>query len=188
MRNAAIPFACLAVAGMLASCASARPRAATAAERKLGAQVETVLYDGEMRAREGDLLLVRTAGGAVRITADQPGSADVADGVVEDSIRGQMSLDPMLAGVPIDVDCDDGVVRLAGDVADHDQAARAIRIALETDGVVAVETRMAWIPRRELARLRAEELALRARRDELKKENEEKERAVAAKEKASARE
>jgi osmotically-inducible protein OsmY len=66
----------------------------------------------------------------------------VASAAVTSKIKAKMALDDAVKAADIDVDTDDGVVTLTGDVASADERRRALRIATETDGVTRVVDRL----------------------------------------------
>jgi hypothetical protein len=155
---------------VLTACgAAARPPVATPAEQALAARLDELAYQGGLRASAAGVTLIRLDSGTVRIvrTAGERGAIASAgrsrifvggpfareipssrgDLRIEAEVRGAASTDPLLAGMDLDVDVDGGVVRLMGDLTTAEQAARAVDIALDTPGVVAVESRCAWLPR-----------------------------------------
>lgn len=144
--------------GTAVACAhTTRPPEPTTAERALADRMEAIAYEGEDRADVHGVLLERTTAGAVLArTAAAPAAADMPaerDIATENAIRGKISTDPILAATNLDVDVDDGVVRISGDLSAPEQAARAVTIALGEPGVVAVESRVSWIPEKDHLRL-----------------------------------
>lgn len=143
--------------GAAVACGHARPAAPTGVERALADRLEGIAYEGEGKAVVAGVKLERTTAGAIRAEAqDAPPPADLPaerDVTTEASIRGKLSTDPMLAATNLDVDVDDGVVRLSGDLVGPEQAARAVTIALAEPGVRAVESRCSWIPEQDHLRL-----------------------------------
>jgi osmotically-inducible protein OsmY len=62
--------------------------------------------------------------------------ADVtANARISTAIKAKLVEDPGLRALTINVDTTDGVVTLSGTVSSHDEIARAVALALETDGV-----------------------------------------------------
>ena len=51
------------------------------------------------------------------------------------AIKARLVAEPGLSSFSINVDTTDGLVTLSGKVSSHDQVARAVQLALETDGV-----------------------------------------------------
>jgi hyperosmotically inducible protein len=64
------------------------------------------------------------------------------DPVILATIKAQLALDPMVSALAIDVDVDDGVVTLQGDVEDEAAHARAVSIARAVAGVKEVRDRL----------------------------------------------
>ena len=81
--------------------------------------------------------LART-GVVVRKKAQQVGSAiadTAANAKVTAAIKTKYAVDPKLSSLKISVDATDGLVTLSGTVSSHEEIGRAIKLALETDGV-----------------------------------------------------
>ena len=81
------------------------------------------------------------AGVVVREKARQAGNvfADAAANArTTASIKGKLIAEPGLSALSINVDTTDGLVTLSGTAANHEQIAKAVRLALETDGVIKV--------------------------------------------------
>jgi osmotically-inducible protein OsmY len=64
--------------------------------------------------------------------------AAVETGVVTSKIKAKMALDDVVRAAHVDVDTDGTVVTLTGDVESAEERRRALRIAMETDGVTKV--------------------------------------------------
>jgi hypothetical protein len=153
------------------------PPAPSAEERELAASLEAVAYGGAVtgaatvkdgrgepatervvggRVSEG-LILTRTPSSALLVErAREPVAVAVHhrdDVAVEDALRGTLATDRVGSRYNVDVDVDDGVVLLAGDVKDAIVAAHLVRLAIRTKGVRAVESWLTWPPRAELERL-----------------------------------
>jgi hypothetical protein len=81
--------------------------------------------------------LART-GRVIREKAKKTGDA-IADATanarITTTIKSKLVQDSGLAAFKIDVDTTDGVVTLSGNVSSHDEIAKAMNLALETDGV-----------------------------------------------------
>lgn len=77
-------------------------------------------------------------GQVIREKARQAGSAisdAAANARTTTTIKAKLLKEPNISSLKIDVDTTDGVVTLSGKVASHDQIARAMSLALETEGV-----------------------------------------------------
>ena len=84
--------------------------------------------------------LART-GPIVREKAQSAGHAiadATADARLTAAIKGRLLAEPGLASFQIHVASSDGLVTLAGRLENHDQLARAVKIAVETEGVTKV--------------------------------------------------
>jgi hypothetical protein len=131
------------------ACAMAHNRRPiTPAERSLAADLDRVQYGGEPKVEEAGFTIVRTDGGALRAAkdgrdpeAERPGADDAA---IEAALRAKLSRDSNIGGLGIDVDVVRGVVLFSGHIEDGAVAARAVEIALDVRGVVAVESRLGW--------------------------------------------
>lgn len=91
----------------------------------------------EIRADEIKDELARS-GRVVRQKAKQVGAAiaNAADNArITTAIKTRLIAEPQLSALTINVDTTDGLVTLSGTVSSHDQIARAMQIALDTDGV-----------------------------------------------------
>ena len=66
----------------------------------------------------------------------------VTSAALTSKIKAKMALDDLVEAGDIDVDTDDGVVTLAGNVGSKDEQQRAVRIATETAGVTKVVNRL----------------------------------------------
>ena len=93
-------------------------------------------FDGDKIKDE----LART-GRVIREKAKQAGDviADATENArITGTIKGKLVQDSGLAAFKIDVDTTDGVVTLSGTVSTHEEIARAVDLALGTDGVYKV--------------------------------------------------
>ncbi len=85
---------------------------------------------------------------ATEIARSTEGVSDVVnamrinDGTLADAVRKALAADPVLAGVPIEVDSRNGYVRLISNDTNRDQRERAFAVASKVDGVKEVEDRM----------------------------------------------
>ena len=81
------------------------------------------------------------AGVVIRQKAAQIGTAiaeTTADARTTGTIKARLLSEPGISSMNIDVNTTGGVVTLAGSVGSHEEVAKAMRIALETEGVVKV--------------------------------------------------
>ncbi|MCI0745628.1 MAG: BON domain-containing protein, partial [Verrucomicrobia subdivision 3 bacterium] len=53
-------------------------------------------------------------------------------------IKGKLLKEPGLSSLSINVDTTDGLVTLSGTVPSHEEVAKAVRLAMETEGVTKV--------------------------------------------------
>lgn len=107
------------------------------AERVKEAIKDTV---GEIRAEDIKKELERTsmvvrekAAKASAIFSDAAANARIST-----TVKAKLLTEPSLSALTINVDTTDGLVTLSGTVSSHEQIARAVRIALDTDGVTKV--------------------------------------------------
>lgn len=94
----------------------------------------------DVRVEEVRQELERT-GLVIRQKAAQIGTAIVestADARITGAIKAKLLSEPGVSSIGIDVNTTGGVVTLAGSVSSHEEVAKAMRIALDTDGVVKV--------------------------------------------------
>jgi osmotically-inducible protein OsmY len=81
------------------------------------------------------------AGVVIRQKAAQIGTTiaeSTADARITGAIKARLLSEPGISSMGIDVNTTGGVVTLAGSVGPHEEVAKAMRIALETEGVVKV--------------------------------------------------
>lgn len=102
-------------------------------------QVATSLKDklGEIRVEDIREELSRT-GTVIREKAKAAGQSiagATANARITAAIKTKLIGEPGLSAFNINVDTTDGLVTLSGKVESHDQVARAVKLALETDGV-----------------------------------------------------
>jgi len=77
-------------------------------------------------------------GTVVRRKAEKVGAAiadAAANAKITAAIKAKLAVDSQLSSLKISVDTTDGLVTLSGSVGAYDEIGKAIRIALETDGV-----------------------------------------------------
>lgn len=104
--------------------------------------------------RAGDRLFSRAADGAVSVSRDAQNATGMAASVTTDAlittkIRSKLIVDDLVRAGDINVDTDAGVVTLRGAVRTPAEAERAIDLALQTDGVARVVSRLDWPSRAE---------------------------------------
>lgn len=100
-------------------------------------------------ADAGKYALQAVGSGTVRVWDRTKALAGAAGGAVEDGwittkVKSEYAVDPMVKATNINVDTNDGVVRLTGYVQSPEAAQRAIQTALATKGVVAVDSNLAF--------------------------------------------
>ena len=94
---------------------------------------------------------IERTGLVIRQKAAQIGTAIVestADARVTGAIKARLLSEPGVSSMGIDVNTTGGVVTLAGSVGSHEEVAKAMKIALETDGVVKVISTLQVRPKR----------------------------------------
>lgn len=116
--------------------------------RSLGAGGRQPVAGGRGTARDVEH---RAQGTGADGTGTEGTGAD--DAAIEAAVRGLFSTDPLLSPLDLDVDVDDGIVFLAGDVRSREAAARALLLSLEAPGARAVESRLTWVPLEDRIRL-----------------------------------
>lgn len=117
----------------------------TSTRRKAGAPDSSLAHDAGRIFRDVRVDDVRQeverTGLVIRQKAAQIGTAiaeSTADARITGAIKAKLLSEPGLSSMGIDVNTTAGVVTLAGSVGSHDEVARAMRIALDTEGVVKV--------------------------------------------------
>jgi hyperosmotically inducible protein len=84
---------------------------------------------------------IERTGTVVREKAKKAGSAladATADARVTAAVKSKLATESALSVFSIHVETTDGLVTLSGSVDSHEQVARAVQLALDTDGVVKV--------------------------------------------------
>jgi hyperosmotically inducible periplasmic protein len=113
---------------------SARVAVTGAADR-----VKSVVQSKVGEIRTDDIKRELERGGmVVREKITKAGSAisdATADARTTAAIKGKLLKEPGLASLSISVDTTDGLVTLSGTARSHEEVAKAVRIALETEGV-----------------------------------------------------
>jgi hyperosmotically inducible protein len=105
-------------------------------------KVKQTIQDAVSEINLEDIKAELARGGlVVREKAKRAGAA-VADAAtnarITATIKTKLLTEPGLSGLSINVDTTDGFVTLSGTVSSADQVARAVRIALDTEGVYKV--------------------------------------------------
>lgn len=105
-------------------------------------KVEKAIKDavGEIRTEDIKKELEKTSM-VVREKAARAGevlSGAAANARISSTIKAKLITEPTLSALTINVDTTDGLVTLSGTVSSHEQIAKAVRIALDTEGVTKV--------------------------------------------------
>ena len=95
----------------------------------------TIAADGSERRQDAN---TATASGEVREAAEEAGD-EVSDAWITSKVKTQLVADDDIAGLTINVETEDNVVRLIGDVPNAAVHAEAVRIAQTTQGVARVD-------------------------------------------------
>jgi hypothetical protein len=102
-------------------------------------RVKTTVQDKVSDIRTDDIKReLERAGMVVRDKVTKAGEAisdATADGRITATIKGRFLKEPGLSSLGISVDTTDGLVTLSGTTGSHEEVAKAVRIALETEGV-----------------------------------------------------
>src|SRR5919202_670460 len=77
----------------------------------------------------------------VKATAVKTGAA-VSDAEITTAVKSKITANKTLSGASIDVDTNDGVVTLSGNVKTAAERSRAVRLARQTKGVKRVEDKL----------------------------------------------
>lgn len=122
---------------LLVACAH-QPATVATSDDALGSAYDQVASGKKPKARSGGYLIEKS-GDSVRVVREAPSGGvgpDVTDAWITARVKGK------LAGV--EVDSKDGVVTLRGNVASRDQAMKALRDSLATDGVTGVRSELQY--------------------------------------------
>jgi BON domain len=106
---------------------------------------EQVVSGGQASVHEGGYLVERAGGSAVRVARDSPGgglSSEVSDAGITARVKSSLGLDQEATSGRIQVGTSAGVVTLSGQAASREEAMKAVRTALDTDGVTAVDSEL----------------------------------------------
>jgi hyperosmotically inducible protein len=102
-------------------------------------RVKTTVQEKASEIRTEDVKReLERAGMVVREKVTKAGEAisdATADARTTATIKGKLLKEPGLSSLGISVDTTDGLVTLSGTVPSHEELAKAVRIALETEGV-----------------------------------------------------
>jgi hyperosmotically inducible periplasmic protein len=123
-------------------------RAARSSSTSFAQDASRILRD--IRVEDVRQELERT-GLVIRQKAAQIGTIIIestADARITGAIKARLLSEPGVSSMGIDVNTTGGIVTLAGSVSSHEEVARAMRIALETDGVVKVISTLQVRPRK----------------------------------------
>jgi osmotically-inducible protein OsmY len=105
---------------------------------------DTVRETVKDTVRDGVRSAARETGAEVKERAEEA----VTAAALTSKIKAKMALDDVVNASDIDVDTEESVVTLTGDVRSADERRRAVRIATETAGVTKVVDRLAIANRR----------------------------------------
>jgi hyperosmotically inducible protein len=110
---------------------------------------DSVKSGAQATARFGGYVIDRTESGAVRayrVSREKVGGGGeaISDAYLAGKVKSRLSQDPAVDAHGVHVDADAGVVTLRGTVASDAQAAQAVRDALETGGVYAVNSELQY--------------------------------------------
>lgn len=126
----------------------ARSQVVTNAQRAATA-IRNSLYEvGAEEVKDAKDQIART-GTVVREKAKSAGQSiagAAANAKTTATIKTKLVTEPGLPSMSINVDTTDGLVTLSGKVESHEQVARAVKLALETDGVHKVISTLQIVP------------------------------------------
>lgn len=160
----------------MAACAQTDAGITTAVKSRLAADDEVKAYQIDVDTNEKVVTLsgnVDTAGAKTRAaeiarntdgvanvvdniqvtgaTASEPRPSDAeramyTDGSLTAAVKSKLMGDPVVSALRIDVDTEDGVVTLSGDVRSEAEKEQALKLARETEGVTSVTDRLTVRP------------------------------------------
>jgi hyperosmotically inducible protein len=106
-------------------------------------------------ASTGAYLVSRAGNQTVRVIRETPRETAnaVSDGWITTKVKTKLGFEPEVKAGGVNVDTEAGVVTLKGVVKSEDEAMRAIETALDTDGVVAVDSQLQWPTRAARSRI-----------------------------------
>jgi osmotically-inducible protein OsmY len=114
-------------------------------EDELGRAYESVVSGAKDTARAGGYLIEKAGDSGVRVVREAPigGLArDVTDTWITAKVKGKLATDKDVKSSKMHVHTDAGLVTLEGTVESRGEALKAVRDALETDGVTAVNSEL----------------------------------------------
>jgi hyperosmotically inducible protein len=126
-------------------CSSTR-QAARETGDTLASAYHRVASGASETARSGAYMLSRAGDQTVRVIqeAQRETANAVSDGWITTKVKTKLGSERGVKAGDINVDTEAGVVTLRGGVKSEDEAMRAIESALDTDGVVAVDSQLQW--------------------------------------------
>jgi osmotically-inducible protein OsmY len=115
---------------------------------------DSVKSGAQQTAQVGGLWLQKAGEGAVKVVdrTYTPTRRYVEDGLITTRVKSAYATDPVVKGSKVHVETERGVVTLRGVVDSPGQAEEAIRKALQTPGVVAVDSKLTFPAERKQAR------------------------------------
>lgn len=119
------------------------------ASDSLASAYDAVRAGGKTVKRAGGYVLDRTEEGGVRFYREtQKGfgkaGGELSDAYLTGKVKAKLAADPGVEASAINVDTDNRVVTLRGEVPDRQAALRAVEDALDTDGVNEVHSLLDW--------------------------------------------
>jgi osmotically-inducible protein OsmY len=127
--------------------ALALARGANAGPKAFGHAYQQVASGAETTARVDGLKLERTGQGQVMAVDEHAVTSAVipqSDSAVTSRVEGNLATDVDVKASRVHVQTNNGVVALSGNVKHARAAEAAIRLALDTDGVTAVNSSLTW--------------------------------------------
>src|SRR5207302_10806424 len=117
------------------------------AEDALGRAYESVASGSQDSARGGGYLIEKAGDNGVRVVREAPIGGlgrDVTDAWITTKVKTKLATDKDVKSRGVHVDTDAGLVTLRGNIDSRAQAMKAVRDALETDGVTAVSSELQY--------------------------------------------
>jgi len=115
------------------------------ADDQFGRAYETVASGSKQSAHGGGYLIERAGDNTVRVVREAPAGGlgrDVSDAWITAKIKGKLAADGDVKSREVHVHTDAGMVTLEGNVPSREQALKALRDTLNTDGVTAVDSQL----------------------------------------------
>lgn len=145
---------CLAAGGLVAGCSHGQMKQQAASA---GAAIGNTFADAYAAVRTGaretaqygKYVLTRTETGAVRVYDASKSGLSAAgeatsDAYITTKIKTKLATEDEVQASDISVETSNGIVNLSGTVRSEAEAAKAIQEALDTNGVYAVNSSLAW--------------------------------------------